>query len=87
MSYSVVTVEDLDVPDWPAGSLLSKYTMIMAKKKEVYQTNDRDASAASFQLLLMLQTSLSFTESTAEIEIAALLDVCPFPTKHSQDFI
>lgn len=64
----MVTVEDLDVPDWPAGSLLSKYTMIMAKERsEVHETNDKDASAASFQLLRIFETSLSFPESTAEI--------------------
>lgn len=49
LTYSMVTVENVYVPDWPAGSSLSKYTMLMARRTEVHETNDNYSSVISLQ--------------------------------------
>lgn len=35
LSYSMVTVENLNVPDKPAGILYSKYTMLLQEKRKI----------------------------------------------------
>lgn len=68
MSYSMVTVENLYVPDWPAGSWLSKYTMLITKITEVIETNDNYSSVTSLQSFQVITCLPLLTFELSQLE-------------------
>lgn len=60
LSFSTVTVENLYVPDKPAGILLSKYTMLQQKKRKKKQLKKMSAEMVLSQKGFSFQSHLNY---------------------------
>lgn len=60
LSFSTVTIENLYVPDKPAGILLSKYTMLQQKKRKKKQLKKMSAEMVLSQKGFSFQSHLNY---------------------------